>query len=163
MTSHTDAVDARDLATLAAVRGLYDRADPVPPDLAERVKFEITVAALQAEVAELVDTALLSTRHAAPRQEPTPTESVTFTAASVSLMVTATSDPDRDRVTVDGWVTVPGSSIEAVTAEGSRVENADANGRFVLDDLPHGLVHFVIRTRPDDPDARPVITPTVTV
>lgn len=163
MTSHTEPLDAVDQANLRAVRDLFAHADPAPADLTERIKFAITVHALHAEVAELMDSALLATRGADPRSQPTPTDSVTFTAASVSLMVTATTQDETDRVRVDGWVTVPGSRVEAVTAQETRSANADANGRFVLDDLPHGPVHFVILTQPDDPEARPVITPTIQV
>lgn len=167
MTSHTDAIDARDLANLGQVRDLFAHADPVPSDLAERVKFAITVHALHAEVAELMDSALLTTRGAEAKVEPTPTDSVTFTAASVSLMVSAgpaDSDDDDadDRVRVDGWVTAPGAQIEAVTTEGSSTVISDANGRFVLDDLPHGPVHFVV-TDPGNEDMRPVITPTIQI
>src|SRR4051794_22090004 len=118
MTSHTDAMDARDLANLGQVRDLFSHADPVPGDLAERVKFAITVHALHAEIAELTDSALLTTRGAeAKGLEPTLTDSVTFAAASVSVMVsvgpTGTGDTD-DRVRVDGWVTTPGAQVEAV-------------------------------------------------
>ena len=165
MTSHTDAIDARDLANLAHVRELFAHADPVPGDLAERVKFALTVHALHAEVAELIDTALLTTRGADTGVEPTRTESVTFTAASLSLMVSSspmsTGDSD-DRVRVDGWVTTPGARVEAVTSEGIRSADSDANGRFVLDDLPHGPVHFVV-TDPHDEDLRPVVTPTIQI
>lgn len=165
MTSHTDAIDARDIANLGLVRDLFGHADPVPSDLAERIKFEITVHALHAEVAELMDSGLLTTRGAAAEVEPTPTESVTFTAASVSLMVTsgpADDDDSGDRVRVDGWVTTPGAQIEAVTTDGSSTVISDANGRFVLDDLPHGPVHFVV-TDPGNDDMRPVITPTIQI
>ena len=165
MTSHTDTIDARDLANLAQVRDLFAHADPVPSDLAERIKFAITVHALHAEVAELMDSALLVTRGTDAKVEPTPTDSVTFTAASVSLMVSAgPSDADDadDRVRVDGWVTVPGAQVEAVTTEGSSSVVSDANGRFVLDDLPHGPVHFVV-TDPGNDDMRPVITPTIQI
>lgn len=165
MTSHTDAIDARDIANLGHVRDLFGHADPVPSDLAERVKFAITVHALHAEVAELMDSALLTTRGAETTVEPTPTESVTFTAASLSLMVSAgpmDSDELEDRVRVDGWVTAPGARVEAVTAEGSSSVISDANGRFVLDDLPHGPVHFVV-TDPGNEDTRPVITPTIQI
>ena len=165
MTSHTEAIDARDIANLGQLRDLFAHADPVPSDLAERMKFAITVHALHAEVAELMDSALLTTRGADAKVEPTPTDSVTFTAASVSLMVSASpSDRDDtdDRVRVDGWVTSPGAQVEAVTAEGSVSAISDANGRFVLDDLPHGPVHFVI-TDPDNEDVRPVITPTIQI
>ena len=165
MTSHTDAIDARDIANLGHVRDLFGHADPVPSDLAERVKFAITVHALHAEVAELMDSALLTTRGAEAIVEPTPTESVTFTAASLSLMVSVgpmDSDELEDRVRVDGWVTAPGARVEAVTAEGSSSVISDANGRFVLDDLPHGPVHFVV-TDPGNDDTRPVITPTIQI
>ncbi len=110
--------------TLGQVRDLFAHADPVPSDLAERMKFAITVHALHAEVAELMDSALLTTRGADSKVEPTPTDSVTFTAASVSLMVSASPSErttPRPAVRVDGWVTSPGAQIEAVTAEGSRV------------------------------------------
>jgi hypothetical protein len=165
MTSHTDAIDARDLANLGQVRDLFAHADPVPSDLAERIKFAITVHALHAEVAELMDSALLVTRGTDAKVEPTPTDSVTFTAASVSLMVSvgpSDADDADDRVRVDGWVTVPGAQVEAVTTEGSTTAISDANGRFVLDDLPHGPVHFVV-TDPGNDDMRPVITPTIQI
>jgi hypothetical protein len=165
MTSHTEAIDARDIANLGQLRDLFAHADPVPSDLAERIKFAITVHALHAEVAELMDSALLTTRGADAKVEPTPTDSVTFTAASVSLMVSASPSERADtesRVRVDGWVTVPGAQVEAATIEGSVSAISDANGRFVMDDLPHGPVHFVI-TDPDNDDMRPVITPTIQI
>lgn len=165
MTSHTDAIDLRDEANLARVRELFAHADPVPGGLAERVKFALTVHALHAEVAELMDTALLATRGTDAAVEPTRTESVTFTAASLSLMVSASptsTDRSDDRVRVDGWVTMPGARVEAMTTEGSISAVSDTNGRFVLDDLPHGPVHFVV-TDPDDDDLRPVITPTIQI
>jgi hypothetical protein len=165
MTSHTEAIDARDIANLGQLRDLFAHADPVPSDLAERIKFAITVHALHAEVAELMDSALLTTRGADAKVEPTPTDSVTFTAASVSLMVSASPSERADtesRVRVDGWVTVPGAQVEAATIEGSMSAISDANGRFVMDDLPHGPVHFVI-TDPDNDDMRPVITPTIQI
>lgn len=163
MSSHKDSIDERDLANLRQVRALYSHADPVPVDLTERIKFALTVQALHAEVAELMDSALLATRGTAAEVEPTPTESITFSAASVSLMVTANESDLEGRVRIDGWVTTPGAHVEAVTVEGSASVNTDANGRFVLDDLPHGPVHFVIRSAPDDETARPVITPTIQV
>lgn len=162
MASHSEAIDAQDLSNLQAVRDLFAHADPMPADLTERMKFAISVQALHAEVAELIDTALLPTR-GSPGGAPTETESVTFTAASVSLMVTVTTDPQTGLVTIDGYVTAPAVRIEAVTADETRSVNADANGRFVLHHLDHGPVHFVIVTEPDNPAVRPVITPTIQV
>ena len=67
-----------------------------------------------------------------------------------------------DRVRVDGWVTLPGARIDVVTRDGDATIISDANGRFVLDDLPHGPVHFVV-TDPGNADMRPVITPTIQI
>lgn len=165
MSSPIEAIDPTDLGHLAAIRGLFSRADPMPADLTERLKFAITVQALHAEIAELTDNALLAIRGGArPSEEvePTPTESVTFTAASVSLMVSATPG-DEDRVRIDGWVTSPGAHVDVVTSGGTSSVVSDENGRFVLDDLPHGPVHFVIRIDANDEESRPVITPTIQI
>lgn len=159
MSSHKDAIDDLDVATLRQLHELFAHADPVPSDLTERIKFELTVQALHAEVAELMDSGLLTTR--GTKVEPTPTESVTFNAASVSLMVSVNESDLEGRVRVDGYVTVPGATVEAVSTERSILVDTDANGRFVLDDLPHGPIHFVIRVDPGDENARPVITPTI--
>lgn len=164
MSSHTDAIDERDLTTLRSVHDLFSRADPLPAGLTDRLKFAISVHALHAEVAELVDSALLATRGGEPQaaSEPTPTESVTFTAASVSIMVTSSpTEDDETRVKIDGWVTKGGAEVDAVTSEGTATVVADDHGRFVIDRVPRGAVHFVIRTNPGDGGARPVITPTV--
>ena len=149
-----------DTATPDAVAALATQPQFLPQS---KALIKLLKTQTKAEVAELMDSALLVTRQADARTEPTPIDSVTFTAASVSLMVTATSDEDDDRLTIDGWVTVPGALIEVVTTEETRSEVADANGRFVLDDVPHGPVHFVILTDPEDPAVRPVITPTIQV
>ena len=164
MSSHTDAIDERDLAALLAMRDLWSVADPVPEGLAERMKFGITVHALHAEVAELMDSELLATRGVGATATPgyTPTESVTFTAASVSLMVTASVlESDAARVTIDGWVTKGGAEVDAVTREATVTVVADEHGRFVIGSLPRGPVHFLIRTTPGQANLRPVITPTV--
>src|SRR6478735_2734373 len=120
MTSHTEAIDARDIANLDQLRDLFAHADPVPSDLAERMKFAITVHALHAEVAELMDSALLTTRGADSQVEPRPPDSVTFKAASVGLMVSASPSEQHDtdaRVRVDGWIRPPAALVEAATTE----------------------------------------------
>ncbi|MDN5797878.1 MAG: hypothetical protein L0H79_19330 [Intrasporangium sp.] len=162
--SHSDAIDERDFATLGHLRDLYDRADPVPAGLGERLKFAITVQALHAEVAELTQSALLATRGTSRQVESTRIDSVTFSAPSVGLMVSVSQSEDREgHVRIDGWVTRPGAVVEAVMEDRAVTAGADANGRFVVHDLPHGPIHFVIRVDPSDPKARPVITPTIEV
>lgn len=159
-----DLIDERDLATIAQVRDLYAHADPVPAGLGERLKFAISVQALQAEVAELMDAALLATRGSEAGVEATRIDSVTFAAASVSLMVSVSQgEGPEGHVRIDGWVTKPRSIIEAVLGDRTVNARSDANGRFVVHDVPHGPIHFIIRVDPSDPDVRPVITPSIEV
>src|SRR5690242_13005951 len=47
-------LDNEDLAVLNAIRAMYDEADPVPAGLVERIQFEITLDALEAELATLM-------------------------------------------------------------------------------------------------------------
>ncbi len=161
--SHNDAIDERDLVNLRQLRDLYAHADPVPAGLGERLKFAITVQALHAEVAELMESALLATRGGSGADS-TRIDSVTFSSPSVNLMVSVSeSEAQEGLVRIDGWVTRPGATVEAVMGDRALTEKTDANGRFVLHDLPHGPIHFVIRVDPSDATARPVITPTIDV
>ena len=98
------------------VRNMHARLDPVPSGLTDRIKFELTLAALHAEIAELQRVSLAGVR--ADDTAYAPTQSVTFTSSRLSLMVTLTAptdDPDQARegtITVDGWVTVGGTVVE---------------------------------------------------
>jgi hypothetical protein len=149
--------DDVDTLVLHDVGELYARLDPPPPGLAEQVKFELTLAALHAEIAELEQLTSAGARH----DEFTTTGSVTFTSSSLSLMVTVAPEPDGTTVRVDGWVTGGETGIELRVAGRSFVATADVNGRFVLAGLPHGPARFVLR--PTSADARPVITPTIEI
>ncbi len=158
MTTHTDPIDEVDLANLAALHELLARVDPVPADLAERSRFALTVHALHAEVAELTQAEMVATRSA---KDATRTESITFTSGTVSLMVTTRVGDDGRTARIDGWVTRGGAVVDVVTADLTRSVTADEHGRFVVDGLPRGWVHFLVRVDPGEPDARPVITPSV--
>ncbi len=153
-------LDEQDEQTMAQLRELHARVDPVPAGLVERIEFALTVQALHAEVAELMDDELLATR-AGPVQpgEVTRTESVTFQAASLSLMVSLGPGSDDDVVRVDGWVTRAEAQVDAVTSAGTRSATCDEHGRFVLHDLPRGRTCFVVRV--GGTGVRPVITPTI--
>ncbi len=158
MSTHTDPIDELDLANLVDLHELFSRVDPVPADLAERSRFAITVHALHAEVAELTRAEMLASR--SPK-DATRTESVTFTSGTVSLMVTTRVSDDGRSARIDGWVTRGGAVVEVVTAELTTRIATDANGRFVVDGLPRGWVHFLVWDDPERAEARPVITPSV--
>ncbi|MEP6796804.1 MAG: hypothetical protein ABI890_01595, partial [Lapillicoccus sp.] len=97
------AIDDRDLAALAVMRSVYERGDPVPPGLVERVKFAITLDDLEAEVARLQRDSLDALPELVARSdELLKARSVTFTSDTVTTMVTITPI-DASTVRLDGW------------------------------------------------------------
>jgi hypothetical protein len=71
------------------------------------------------------------------------------------------SGPDRLRI--DGWA-APGAgvSVELRQMDVTRDVVADDDGRFVFDDVPHGLTRFTIRAA-DPASHPPVVTPAVEI
>lgn len=152
-------IDDLDVATLRDVSRLYGTLDPVPGGLVERIKFGLTLDALHAEIAELQRSSdLVGVRSEATGD----VQTVTFTSGSLTTMITI-APTSGDRVRIDGWV-APGAgvAIELRGVEGSRHTVADGDGRFVFDDVAKGLAQFVLRTS-TEPDARPVVTPSIEI
>ena len=146
-------LDDADAEVLAAVARGYSEADPVPAGLVDRITFGITLDALHAEVAQLQRTDTL----AGVRSEQADTHTITFTSARLTTMVTITV-LSAERVRIDGWIAPGGGvGVELRRPDGSQHTTADADGRFVLDDVPTGLAQFVLRP----PAGDPVITPSV--
>lgn len=152
-------MDADDERALALVRTHLAAADPVPSGLAERVKFAMTVASLEAEVAHIINEGALAGTVRTTEYDRATT--VTFESDGLSIMVTL-EDADRGTTTVRGWVTAPGAEVELRERARSATTTADDEGRFVFDGVERGTVHLVIR-RHDEPGARPVITPGIEI
>lgn len=148
-------LDAADGLILGRLRRAFDARDPMPADLAERMKFVMTVAALEAEVARIVATPAAAVRSAAYERATT----VTFAAERMTVMVTL-EEGGSAGVTVAGWVAGPAVEVELRTTSGSRLVRADAEGRFAFDAVARGVVHFVLRDL-EHPDTPPVVTPGV--
>jgi hypothetical protein len=97
---------------------------------------------------------------------------VTFDSENLTIMLSITPG-GHDRIRLDGWLAPAGRhAVELRTSGGPRATTADHEGRFVLDDVPHGLAQLVVRpnfaggsvagptgARPD----RPVVTPAIVV
>ena len=150
------AIDAEDIRLLAHLADLYDRADPVPPTLVDRVQFDITLDALHAEVAELQRTGDL----VGVRSTDSDVQTVTFTSTAFSTMITITAT-SADQVRIDGWVAPSEQlSVELRTAETSQHTDSDEDGRFVFAAVPRGLARFVLR-RHGSGDEPPVVTPSI--
>ena len=152
------ALDIMDDLILSQLSAFYDTLDPVPSGLVDRIQFGITLDALHAELASLqrMEAELLGARGEAA----TGVQTVTFTSASMTTMVTITPT-DSGRVRIDGWI-APGAgvSVELRIVGESRTTVADDDGRFVIEDVPHGLGQFLLR--PETGSALPVvITPSM--
>ncbi len=151
-------LDARDEAILAMLAELYDLIDPVPTDLVDRLQFNITLDALNAELAELQQQPALAFRG----EQATVVNTLTFTSDSLSTMV-AISPDGPDRIRIDGWI-APGAESVVELHQGTltRRVSADADGRFVFEDVAHGLTRFVVNAA--EPGAHPpVMTPAVEI
>ncbi|HBY24686.1 MAG TPA: hypothetical protein DEG88_15875, partial [Propionibacteriaceae bacterium] len=57
-----DLLDGVDAAILDDVRGMWDDLDPVPAGLEERIRFALNIAAMEAELAELMTMSLAGVR-----------------------------------------------------------------------------------------------------
>jgi hypothetical protein len=155
------ALDDTDQRILADLRRMWDAEDPQPDGLADRIRFAMTVASLEAEVARIVQESSLESgvRSIGVRSTFERASTVTFTSGSLSAMIDLEND-DRGQVRVNGWVSETAVEVELRERHGSRTSAVDATGRFGFGAVESGLVHFVFR-RTDDPAARPVITPTI--
>ena len=94
---------------------------------------------------------------------------VTFDSASLTIMLSITPG-GHDLIRLDGWLAPAGRhEVELRSSGGPRATTADHEGRFVIDDVPHGLAQLVIRPNfgPDGTTragrAAPVVTPAIVV
>lgn len=151
-------LDPTDFALLNSIRAMYDEADPVPDGLVERIQFELTLDALEAELATLMQLDLIDSGVRGAATEAVRT--ITFTSESLTTMVTLTPQPDGT-VRVDGWA-APGAGVrvEVMLPGGPQDTVADDDGRFVFEQLPSGLAKFALHL-PKGDGISTVISPTI--
>jgi hypothetical protein len=153
------AVDETDLRILRHMAELYERADPVPTGLVERIQFGITLDALHAEIAQLQRSAELTGVRSSGAPD---TQSITFTSTSLTTMVTITV-LSADYVRVDGWLAPVGEvSVELRTRDRTFSVTSDPDGRFVFESVPRGLAQFAMH-RGAGEDGPGVVTPTIEI
>lgn len=133
-----------DASILARIRSLFETADPVPPGLHERVKFRVAVSRLQAEAAAIVAEAVREDPVLA-RGTAEESRTITFDSTELTIMIRIDSNTD-DTVRLDGWLAPPRRCrVELASPDGFIVTDADADGRFVFAQVPHGSVRFIVR------------------
>jgi hypothetical protein len=152
-------VDAEDLRALATLRSIVLASDPVPPDLAERSKFAMTVQALEAEVAEIMMTTAQTAGVRSAVYDRAAT--ITFSSDQVSAMISI-EVIDGSTARLSGWVSSGPTSVELRERSRTQTTQTDAEGRFTFASVERGLVHLLLR-RLDRPESRPVITPAIEI
>ena len=151
-------IDELDLLILGDIRTLYQNADPVPEHLAEQAFFALELAGLEDEIAYRDGAGLQPAGVRGAEQSRT----ITFDSTSMTIVVQVS--PSGATMRVDGWLAPAAVHRVRLRAgdEDFRTES-DELGRFVVLDVPHGLVQIVVEEgggSPGEPE-RTVITPAV--
>ena len=157
-------MDERDRHLLATLAVAFDRRDPAPQGLAERMLFGLDLAGMHAELAELIELQSADDLVGARSDGVEQMRTVTFSSDSLTVMITI-SVVDSDTVRLDGWSAPPSPiSIEIHVGESTLRGQSDSGGRFVFDLVPRGLAKLVFRgpAAPSD-QRRSVVTPTISL
>jgi hypothetical protein len=132
------------------------RFDPPPSDLDDRVLFALSLASpgfLEAELARLSAEEFTGSGARAGER----TRTITFDADSRTVMITVVERPDN-LVRIDGWLAPAEAaqvSLRFPEPAPVRTITADASGRFVFDEVPHGLAQLLVDGTPS------VVTPSM--
>ena len=147
--------------TFATLRSVVDRADPVPPAVIAAAKASFTWRTIDSELAELVtDSAdsLSVGSGAGVRGESAP-RLLTFEAAGLNVEVEVAGSGATRRL-VGQLVPMTRADVVVRWNTGSTSTTADDLGRFVVTDVPAGLVSLAVQ-RPTE--EKPVLTSWVSV
>ena len=155
-------LDETDQTILDQVRALHSHLDPPPTDLDGRVQFAIALENIDVEVARLVEDVLVGSGARGAERLRT----ITFDGESCTIIVTIADTPNG-RVRLDGWLAPAarlrvelrraGATPEAPAT--SEIVVSDDSGRFVFDDVAHGLAKLLVH--PIDDDETRIVTPSL--
>src|ERR1700726_4038415 len=122
-------LDDIDRAVLDAIRESFRRADPMPADLPERIRFSLALRDLEVEVARLA--ADEDQRVPAVRGDEQ-SRMITFDSDSLTIMIRIDSNSDGT-ARVDGWLAPPRRrTVEMRLPAGSLTAVSDEQGRFAF-------------------------------
>jgi hypothetical protein len=150
------AIDSTDEQILHTLGGIVSANDPVPAGLTDQVKFALTVEALGAEVAELLESTPVGVRTV---YEPITT--VTFSGDEVTVLLTLETER-RPRRRITGWLSTPDVSVRVHGPDGEVRADLDEDGRFEVEFSRAGLVHLVIQ-QSTPAGSRPLVTPPIQI
>ncbi|MGW4060176.1 hypothetical protein ACWEGE_17945 [Amycolatopsis sp. NPDC004747] len=135
-------LDELDFRLLAGLRELWEDADPMPATLVDQIRFAIQLEDVDLEVMRIREQeAPVGARSAAEQGR-----LITFDSESLTIMVNVSPEPGGT-IRLDGWLTPPAEHpIEVRTATGPLTTTSDAEGRFAVGGVPHGMVQVLVRT-----------------
>lgn len=153
-----EVLDVADERVLAALARAAIARDPMPPGLVDRARFAVALEELDVEVAAIQQQATDDARGlAGVRGGEDQALTMTFTASSLSLTV-AVAPAGRGRHRLDGWVTSDDPVVVTLRLGDEERRRAEvADGRFVFDEVPDGMVQVVVQ--PEGEDVPAVVTP----
>jgi hypothetical protein len=134
-------LDDFDVRLLGDVREIFQAADPMPPDLPERIRFFLSLRNPEIELARLVDEDLAAAGARGSEQSRT----ITFDSESLTVMIRI--DPNADgTVRIDGWLAPPERrDVEVKTVVDPLRVSSDEQGRFAFARVPRGMAQFIVR------------------
>ena len=101
-------IDDIDLEILAQMRRGLEEVDPMPEGMTDRIQFALTVALLEAEVANMVSDAALAGVRSDDYDRAT-----TITFASDGFSATISVETGRGgQLSMHGWTSEPGAEVE---------------------------------------------------
>jgi len=151
-------LDDADYGLLADIRDMFNRVDPMPPDLPERIRFLLSLRELEVEVARLAaekDQRTLAVRGTEQSR------TITFDSDSLTIMIRIEANSDGT-ARIDGWLAPPQRrDVEMKTAADSLSVTSDEQGRFAFARVPRGTAQLVVKPGHERPDGagRSVVTP----
>lgn len=145
---------AADAALFARMRSMWERVDPMPAELVDRMVAAVAVEDLSREYAllTLVEGSLAAVRG----ESDTATLQFSDGTTSVLLHVTAT---EGGRRRVDGWVDASALAIRLMEGERERQTEVGEHGRFAFEDVPPGVVRIRMVVRDAAGELRDFQTP----
>jgi hypothetical protein len=134
-------MDDLDLEILDGIRAIFERLDPMPSELPERVRFSLAMHGLESEVARLVteeDSRLVGARGTEESR------TVTFDSASLSIVIRIEENKNGS-MRIDGWLAPPQPrDVEMQTSAETLSVASDEQGRFAFDEVPTGTARLVV-------------------
>jgi hypothetical protein len=139
-----DAAAGPDDELLAELAAMFDRLDPVPPEVTDFARAALGWRRLDSELAELLEDSLLETAASARTRAGTGSRWLTFRAAELAIALELTADEGK-RLALGQLVPgTPEGSVEVQDETGEAIATAEADslGRFRLEFTPRGRVRL---------------------